>query len=351
MQSISNEKMILKKYTKNEMTNINKIGIIMWGLLGDVLLRTPVIKSLKEIYPNAKISAIVDPIGKLVLEHNVYVDDIILIERNNNLNKIKGILNIRKENFDLIVNLYNGGSSPLMVFFSNARYKLGFCQQKKKFIYNIKNDCTKDRLKKEQTLSSYMISIIEPLNKKQFSLKPIFTISDYTLKKTKKYLQSFKYDINKIYTLNLGSGDQDKMLENKKYFQLIKHIYTKHNFIPAIISNPGQEYLQEIFIEDFLKPNQVPYIKLNNLALDEVGSIIKYTKFIITPDTGLMHLAMAFDNFIYTIFTYTHPIFVDPKNNNFIAVYEHFDENKLYQHQNILQDTLIDKINLLFSKL
>tara|TARA_B110000046_G_C12805566_1_gene319048 strand:+ start:396 stop:620 length:225 start_codon:yes stop_codon:yes gene_type:complete len=69
------------------LNNINKIGVIMWGLFGDVLLRTPVIRALKEIYPNSEIIAIVDPIGQEVLKYNNDINRIILFKRNSNILK------------------------------------------------------------------------------------------------------------------------------------------------------------------------------------------------------------------------------------------------------------------------
>ena len=53
---------------KNE--KIDTICVLMMGLLGDVLMRTPLIKELKNLYPNAKIIVIVVSIGKKVLQNN-----------------------------------------------------------------------------------------------------------------------------------------------------------------------------------------------------------------------------------------------------------------------------------------
>ena len=345
--------MLFKKYKKEEITNVKKIGVLMFGLFGDVLLRTPVIRALKDTYPNAEIVGVVDEIGVIVLANNPDVDKTILLKKNNaskiqkNINKLSCIMDIRAEKFDLFVNLYNGGSSPLFVFLSGARYKLGFCNQEKNYIYNVVNECDSDRLKDAQRLSLYMMSIIEPLSDKKYSLQPVFEIRKTIVDEMKIYLQSFGYD--KIYTLNLGASKENKLLENEKYRYLVKYVYEKYGYIPAIVSNPGQEYLQENFINDYLYAESIPYIKLEPMSLEKIASIIELTKFIITPDTGLMHLAMAFDTFIYTIFTYTHPLIVDPENKNFIAVYEKFDEGKLFQHQNISESELIKKVDLLFN--
>ena len=64
---------------KNE--KIDTICVLMMGLLGDVLMRTPLIKELKNLYPNEKIIVIVDPIGKEVLQNNPDIYEIIVLNR------------------------------------------------------------------------------------------------------------------------------------------------------------------------------------------------------------------------------------------------------------------------------
>jgi len=329
----------------------------MFGLLGDVILRTPVIRALKELYPHAKIVALVDPIGKAVLEHNPDVDEVIVFDRKKeknklkqNLKKIASILRVRKERFDLLVNLYNAGLSRPMVFFSGARYKLGFCQQKSKYLYNVVNECSDDRLKEEQSLYNYMISIVEALSDKEFSLQPVFEVREDEEKAMQEYIDSFGYERDKLYTLNLASSKEDKILEFEKYFFIVEYLYKEYGFIPTIVSNPSQEYLQERFVNEYMKKSDIPYIKLKPLSLGEVAAVIKLTRFIVTPDTGLMHLAMALDSYILTIFTYTHPVFVDPENEKFISVYEGFDEGVLYQKQDISKEHLTNKLNALISR-
>jgi len=238
-----------------------------------------------------------------------------------------------------------------MVFFSGARYKLGFCKQKSKYLYNVVNECSDDRLKEEQSLYNYMISIVEALSDKEFSLKPVFEVREDEEKVMREYLDSFGYERDRLYTLNLASSKEDKILEFEKYFFIVEYLYKKYGFIPAIVSNPSQEYLQERFVDEYMKKSDIPYIKLKPLSLGEVAAVIKLTRFIVTPDTGLMHLAMALDSYILTIFTYTHPVFVDPENEKFISVYEGFDEGVLYRKQDIKSETLQKKIEELIENL
>lgn len=346
--------MMLKKYKKLDVNDINIVGVVMFGLFGDVILRTPVLKALKDIFPNADIIAIVDEVSEIVLKNNDDVSDSIILKRHNqsqykkNLNKIKTILDVRSAKIDLLVDLYSGGSSPLLTLMSGAKYRLGFCNKKQGFIYNIENECDSNRLTPYQRVNNYVMSIVEPLSNKKYSLKPIYKIPQYIEDEMKVFLESLGK--NKIYILNLGASKKDKLLENEKYAFLVKYIYEKYGYIPAIILNPGQEYLQQSLVEDYLKPQKLRFVKLDSMTLDQIAALIKNTRFMITPDTGLMHLAMAFDRFICTIFTYTHPLIVDPNNHRFISIYNHFDEGNLYQHQDITQKIIEEKIDILFER-
>jgi len=348
--------MDLTKYNASKLDNIDSICFIMNGLLGDILIRTPVLEAFKYLYPKAEISVIVDPVGHEVFKNYKGIKHIIIVQRfrknkvKNHFNKMRTIMELRKKKFTMVVNLYNGGFSPWLVFFSGAKYKLGFCNQKKYgFVYNIRNDCAKDRLKQEQSLYNYMISIVEPFGLENIKLQPTFFVRDEVLKKMEVYLASLNN--KKVYLLNFGSGDAKKILEFEKYFELVQYIYKQYGYVPAIISNPSQEFLQEKFIKDFMKESNISYIKLNQFSLEEVAALIKLTQFIITPDTGLLHLAMSFNNYIYAIFTYTHPVFVDIGHKNFISVYEKFSYQQFYEKQNITFHTLKSKIDLLFERM
>ena len=125
------------------MKNDMKICVIMLGLFGDVLARTPILQSLKERYPNSTITAIADPIGKEILENNPYVDEIFSINRKRDslfnyiLEKIKTQFKIIAKRFDLIIDLYNGSSSRAMTNLSFAKRKVK--NRKNSNIYNFKN--------------------------------------------------------------------------------------------------------------------------------------------------------------------------------------------------------------------
>lgn len=103
---------------RQDQQSINKILIITLSNLGDVLLTTPVVYTLRKQFPNSRISVMVGPRAKEVFENDPFVNEIIIFDKKSKLSqKLKLAFFVKKENFDMIVDLRN----TLFGAFSNAK--------------------------------------------------------------------------------------------------------------------------------------------------------------------------------------------------------------------------------------
>ena len=306
------------------MENIHKVGIIILGLFGDVLIRTPILKNLKIMFPEAEIVAIVDKIGVEVLRYNPDVSRTIVFHRNknklkNNLLKVYDIWQVRREGFDLLVNIYDGGSTPIVSRLSGAPHRLGITKRSPG-TYTMTNSILRQSHEKHH-IGLNFLKVLHPLGKPiDFDAKPIFVIPQAILQNIEKRFEFLNFQ--STYLINFGSGGVEKIMDFEKYFQLVQYLYERYRLAPAIIKNPGQEYLQDRFIKEFLERSNIPYKALPLLTLHELGALMKHTRFFITPDTGLLHMAIALNIKTLAIFTYTNPKLVDPQTDSFVACFE-----------------------------
>lgn len=113
---------------------INRIVVIKLRHIGDVLLTVPAIRALKETFPGASVSALVNSGTEDMLSLNPLVDSVISFDR-----KIKGqgplgrsirelsfIRSLRRRSFDMAVDLTGGDRPAILGFLSGARYRLGY---------------------------------------------------------------------------------------------------------------------------------------------------------------------------------------------------------------------------------
>lgn len=326
---------------KDPKDQYQEIGIICWGLLGDVLMRTPVVHAIRQIFPDVKIVVIVDAIGEEIFRHNPDVDEIYLFDRKRKpkwkfiTNKFLGMVKIRNYRFDLLIDLYSSRTSANLLLLSGAKYRIGFTHSHlSDKTYNISFS---DEFKKASSyhLSRSLLKVVSVFGYdfETYDIKPKFLLRDVTIKKMAQYLLEFQ--VKKPYVLNLGSGGVEKILPMEKTFEQVKFLYEHCGYVSLIVCNPGQEYLQNEFIERYIIPAALPYVALPKLGLEEIGSVMSLSEFIITPDTGLYHMAVAIGLPLFGIFTCTSLVEVEPAEGLYLQYLDKDNKNSSF----LVEDT------------
>jgi heptosyltransferase-2 len=90
----------------------NKIAVIRLSSLGDILLSTPVIRALKQKYPNSEIDFIVKEQYKDAVKFNPNISNIIVYDPGN-VNSIKD--EIKNNRYDIIIDLQNNFRSRALI--------------------------------------------------------------------------------------------------------------------------------------------------------------------------------------------------------------------------------------------
>ena len=112
-----------------------KILVIKFRNIGDVLLSTPLVSNLKNIYPDSIIDFALNKGCEDMVSNNPDINNIIIYDRprikqlsifSQLKEEIKFTRNIRKRNYDMVINLTEGDRGAQLAFLSGAKIKLGF---------------------------------------------------------------------------------------------------------------------------------------------------------------------------------------------------------------------------------
>src|SRR5271169_3755568 len=125
----------------NSFSGVERILVIKLRNIGDVLLTVPVFRALREKFPNARISALVNSGTEGVLVGNPLIDDIIVFDRQTKempvmrkyIREYSFLKMLRTKGFDLTVDLTGGDRAAIISRMTGARYRLGW-KFKKGFI-------------------------------------------------------------------------------------------------------------------------------------------------------------------------------------------------------------------------
>lgn len=88
-----------------ELSNLNKVLFIRLSSLGDIILTTPLIRSLKTQYPHFSIDFLLREEFEEVLKFNTHIENLITVNRDYNVREINHQLTSKR--YDLVIDLQN----------------------------------------------------------------------------------------------------------------------------------------------------------------------------------------------------------------------------------------------------
>lgn len=126
---------------------VRNILVIKLRHIGDVLLTVPAIRALKETFPEARVSALVNEGTEDMLTNHPLLDEVITFKRSikdlSIISRVAGeaglVKELRSKAFDMAVDLTGGDRPALLGFSCGARYRLGYEPKKgfagKRYLY------------------------------------------------------------------------------------------------------------------------------------------------------------------------------------------------------------------------
>jgi len=271
---------------------LNKILIIRFSSIGDIVLTTPVIRCAKQQLIGTEIHFVTKEAFKDTLSHNPYIDKLITFK--NDISEIYEEL--KTEKYDVIIDLHkNLRSLRLKQFLKTKSYSFDKLNFKKFLAVNFK---LKNSLPNKHIVERYFEAIVN------IGVKSDGKGLDYFLNEKDKVNCSdlfFKSQPTKFIALVVGGSYFTKQIPINKLIEICNN-----STLPIILLGGKSDKL----IADELQKNFPHIINTCGLfSLNQSASIISQAEWVITSDTGLMHIAAAFNKKIISVWGNTIPEF------------------------------------------
>jgi ADP-heptose:LPS heptosyltransferase len=293
------------------MMSSKKICIVHLNQIGDLLFSLPLLKALREHFPDALIHSVVKPHLKGLLIDSPYVDSILPRERGL---KAKGRLlrTIRKNRYDLLISLARSEECLVLTALSKAKVKAGFSH----FPWDLCLD-TKETIEGHNSWHNNA-KLLKRLNVKVSK---------------NDYVGLLKIDTDKInvslpekfVVISPGASSRrlTKTWEQEKFAELIILLKEKHDLTPVLIGGKDNEEHNSRIIENLNADKRwgdSPILNLTGDTLRTISAVIKDACLFVGIDSGFMHLASSLDIPVVGLFGPTDPLYVGPQNKQSIVV-------------------------------
>lgn len=120
---------------------MRRILVLRFRALGDVLLATPLLAALRRRYPHARIDYLVDAPLAPLLAGSPDIDRLLAYPRRARprwLSDLRWALRLRRERYDLLLDLQGSGTSALFTLFSGAPRRHGYRVRHRHYFYTLK---------------------------------------------------------------------------------------------------------------------------------------------------------------------------------------------------------------------
>ncbi|MES2613849.1 MAG: glycosyltransferase family 9 protein [Bdellovibrionota bacterium] len=277
----------------------DSILIVSFKLLGDIIVQTPAIKSIKKAYPNSKLSVLIDDRFSDVLVGNSYVDEIFTypISKYKNSSFLKKIylsisilLKLRKQVFTKVLLMDRTSFGCLIAFFSGAKERIGLKKQSLSFFLNKKLEYREGSM---DYIDFYNL-LASSLNITQQDRKTELFVDLKTLENTKKILLQFFPTKNQFISIHVGASREDKRWSFEQCALFIKKVLNSNSETGIIIMcGPKEKYLvDELFLHlDGSLKNAL--FNAGELYLKELVAFFSLSQCILCYDSASRHVAAA----------------------------------------------------------
>ncbi len=105
---------------------MKRILIIQTAFIGDVILITPLIRSTKELYPQAEIDVLTLPSTASLLQNNPHVNRVYCYNKRQKGSFFKILRTLRERRYDMAISPHSSTRSHLLMYLAGVPHRLGF---------------------------------------------------------------------------------------------------------------------------------------------------------------------------------------------------------------------------------
>jgi ADP-heptose:LPS heptosyltransferase len=262
-----------------------KILVVRFSSIGDIVLTTPVVRMLKKQL-NAQVHFLTKSAYVSLLKNNPYIDSVYQIDAS--INEVIG--DLKKENYDYVIDLHNNLRTQILKFRLGMPAKsFNKLNMEKFMLTNFKLG----NMPKVHIVDRYLETV------KHLGIKNDNQGLDFFLSANDKIdISIFPKD---YIVFVIGGQHATKILPNEKIISIIKKV----NKPVLLIGGPEDGYRGE----EIAKACNKVVNTCGKYSILQSASLVQQATMVITHDTGMMHIAAAFNKKIYSVWGNTVPEF------------------------------------------
>jgi len=296
---------------------IKNILVRSTNWVGDALLTTPALGSLKDNFPQARITVLAAKWVAPVFAEHPAVDEVLVFEREGRHRGLRGLLRLagelRRRRFDLAVLFQNAIQAALIARLAGIPLRLGYNTDGRGFLLSLPIRLGPEDKKVHET--EYYLRILSRAGLKTAKTRPVFHLSPDVQARASERLAA--HGLGGTFLLGLAPGaayGPAKQWPAGRFASAADMILAGKNGTVLLFGSQN-EALVTAEVGRNLKTRCLDLAGRTDLA--EAAALIKGCGLFLTNDSGLMHVAAAVGAPLVAVFGSTDPKTTAPAAERF----------------------------------
>jgi ADP-heptose:LPS heptosyltransferase len=281
--------------------NPRNLLVIDFGQLGDVVMSLPALRAIREKFPQARITVAAGTPSSQIVELSGYADEIIAVDRVAlrdgfiplSIVRIWNVIkDIRRRDFDFVIDLHSFSETNLMGFLSGAAHRL-FARRPGRsldFLANFNPKPPVDRNDPDQHLVDRYLDVLKPLGLADVSRIPAMTPRAKDIRGIDAMLKKVKAESGTpLVGLFPGAGHPGRAWPLDKWGGLADFLLRNDGVRPVVFIGPEERAAAQEMRRLF--PSAT--IFLEKLSIGELAAAQARLAVFVSNDTGPVHIAAA----------------------------------------------------------
>lgn len=277
---------------------ITKILVVQTAFIGDVILITPLVKALKQLYPTAKLDVMVVPGAAKLLENNPHIREVIPFAKRKNgfITMLKMMRLLRSKAYNLVVSPHSSGRTHLLLWLSGIPMRIGFDRSilPELLTHKIKHPDNMHKINKNLLLLRFLSPTEFPMQTELFPSRENINTAAKLLKCAEN---------SKLIAIAPGSIWATKCWP-LEYFSELAAGLAEHGYALVLIGAEADKAKCDVVEQAVMQSANTA--KVINLAgktnLLESAAVIARCELMICNDSGALHIANAMQTRVFAIF-------------------------------------------------
>jgi lipopolysaccharide heptosyltransferase I len=276
--------------------------LVRLGSLGDVIHALPAASALRDAFPEARIDWLIEPKWRRLLEGNPDLTEIISLEKKSAAGLISTVRKLRAARYTCAIDFQGLYKSALPAFASGAPRRIGFPSTyaregfASKFYTDKINPRGAHKVDHNLTLAEAAGTAARPA-------PPRFPLTLRPEDEKQVTQELARHNLADFFVLNPGGGWRSKCWPPERYGELHHRLAAQHGWRSVISFGPGEERLAQELVS---AAGTLPPIALP-LGLGPLMALLRRAKFVVSADTGPLHLASALGTPVVGLYGPTDP--------------------------------------------